>query len=65
MPTLVPLVTSAAARSAVNGGATTISAPATPAVSAQNSRRYVTVSSTVLNIFQLAARNGVRMGDSL
>jgi hypothetical protein len=57
------LAASAAVASDVNGGATTISTPAVAFVSALNSRTYASVSCVVLNIFQLAARTGVRMGE--
>src|SRR3954453_9276102 len=60
---LLPRAAPAAACTAVNGGATTIS---TAAVSLTNGRRSVTnatVSPTVLNIFQLPAIRGVRISD--
>src|SRR5215217_4141433 len=58
---VVPRAASAAAWTAVNGGATTMS---TPAVAFTRSRKLVTnatVSLTVLNIFQLPAIRGMRI----
>src|SRR6266550_4671251 len=60
-PTLLLRAGSAAAWSAVNGGAMTISTPATSLTRARNSFTYFTVSATVLYIFQLPAIIGVRM----
>src|SRR5215203_6982401 len=53
---------SATACTARNGGATTISTPVTSLTIVRNSLVYTTASCTVLNIFQLPAMRGVRMG---
>src|SRR4051812_49018906 len=58
------LAASATACTARNGGATTISTPVTSLTMVRNSLAYTTASCTVLNIFQLPAMRGVRMGDS-
>ena len=52
---------SATACSAVNGGATMISTSAMSLTRLRNSLANTTASCTVLNIFQFAAMNGVRM----
>src|SRR5258706_144455 len=52
---------SATGCTATNGGATTISTPATPFTSGRSSRTNTTASRTVLNIFQLPAMTGVRI----
>ena len=62
MTTLLLRAASAAAWSAVNGGATTISTSAMSFTRLRNSLTYFTVSATVLYIFQLPAMNGVRIG---
>ena len=53
---------SATACSAVNGGATTISTPVTDFTTERSSFTCTTASCTVLNIFQLPAMSGCRMG---
>ena len=55
---------SATACSAVNGGATTISTPVTDFTTERSSFTCTTASCTVLNIFQLPAMSGCRMGVS-
>ena len=59
--TLVLRAASAAACSAVNGVASTISTSATSFTRPRNSLTYFTVSATVLYIFQLPAMKGVLM----
>ncbi len=59
--TLLLRAASAAACSAVNGGAITISTPVTSLTIARNSLTYFTVSATVLFIFQFPAMSGVLM----
>src|SRR5579864_9099743 len=54
---------SAAACTAVNGGAITISTSATSLTTPRSSLTNADVSCTVLNIFQLPAINGIRMSD--
>src|SRR5262245_60078479 len=56
---------SAAAWMAVNGGATTISTPATSLTALRSSFTKSKVSCTVLNIFQLPAMNGALICRSL
>ena len=53
---------SATACSAVNGGATTISTPVTAFTTERSSFTCTTASCTVLNIFQLPAMSGCRIG---
>ena len=60
-PMLVWRAASATACSAVNGGATTISTSVKSLTRPWNSLMNTTASCTVLNIFQLAAMNGVRI----
>src|SRR5437762_9978940 len=59
MQTLLLRAASAAACSAVNGGASTISTSSMSLTRLRNSLTYLTVSATVLNIFQLPAIKGV------
>src|SRR5437764_3452474 len=61
IPMFEPCAASAAERSAVNGGAMTISTSCTSFTIERNSLMKPTVSCTVLYIFQSAAMNGVRM----
>src|SRR6185503_5064039 len=61
MITLLLRAASAAACTAVNGGASTISTSAMSFTITRNSLTYFTVSATVLYIFQLPAMMGVRM----
>ena len=56
---------SATACSAVNGGATTISTPVTDFTTERSSFTCTTASCTVLNIFQLPAMSGCRIGRSV
>src|SRR5215210_3731038 len=58
---LLARAASAAACSAVKGGASTISTPVTSFTSERNSFTYFTASATVLYIFQLPATIGVLM----
>src|SRR3954463_9282957 len=62
MPTLLLRAASAAACSAVNPGATTISTPEMSFTRLRSSLMKNTASWTVLNIFQLPAMKGMRMG---
>ena len=61
MPMFVLRAASATAWRAVNGGAMTISTSSTSATRLRNCLAKATASWTVLNIFQFAATNGVRM----
>src|SRR5689334_4231811 len=58
---LEPCAASTAVCSDVSGGATTISTSCTSFTIGRNSLMKASVSWTVLNIFQFAAMNGVRM----
>src|SRR5438034_37386 len=60
MPTLLSRVTSAAAQSAVNGGAMTISTSLMCSTRTRSSSANFTVSETVLCIFQLPAMKSTR-----
>src|SRR5438445_209895 len=61
MPMLDACAASAAGRSAVKGGATTISTSCTSFARLRNSLMNATASRTVLCIFQFAAIKGVRL----
>ena len=61
MPIADACAASTAGRSAVNGGATTISTSCTSLPTLRSSLMNATVSCTVLYIFQFAAMNGVRL----
>ena len=63
-PTRLPSSAAATAWSAVNGGATTISASRTVSMRARKAAAYAVASATVLCIFQLAAMKGVLMAHS-
>src|SRR3954471_22124848 len=60
---LLPRAAPAAACTAVNGGATTMSTAAVFLTSGRRSVTNATASPTVLNIFQLPAIKGVRIKD--